>query len=315
MRKSRKILALMMSVTVVGGLFTGCGSKEETTNKVNEGKAQESVTIEDLVTATKDKLQDKKSGSFVVELGAGISWIQDGVSMDITANANLNAEADEDTTYADGKLTINMSMPDELMEGISEDDLNKVIEFKSYSQDKDDKVLTYDYDYDDEVWNVREDDADADAEEDTEDTSDAIQDILDSDLIKKLELTTSDNEYKVSGDITLSDVLELAKETGVDTDEADTLGLDLDAIGDTTFNVSFVFGSDKVLKTFEVSVGKDTEIENEGLVLSIDTLTIKLTLNKIGDVTVEVPSEVVDSAETETSYNYDEELPMNDFIN
>lgn len=291
MRKTKKLLALLMSVMVVGGIFTGCGSKDKANTDAT--KKEESVTINDLVTATKDAFKDKKSGSFDMDLGAGLKLVQDDVSMDIKVSANFGCEADEDTTYTNGKLNLDMVLPEELMAGMSSDDLKKVMEFKSYTQEEKDKNLVYNYDSENDEWLLTEEEV---SNEDSNDTESAIDDILDSELMKKLSITTEADGYNVSGKVSVKEIMDLVKDTGVDTDSVDSLGVDLDMLNDVNFEITFLFGNDKVLKSFEALVKSDKDIEYEGASISIDNISIKFTVNKIGDVTVDVPNDVKTSA-------------------
>lgn len=288
MKKSKKILALVMSVMVVGGIFTGCGSKN---NTKDTPKKDEYVTIDDLVTATKDVFKDKKSGSVTMDLGAGLKLVQNETSMDVKVTANFGCEADEDTTSINGKLDLNMTLPEELMKGVSEDDLKKTMEFKSYTQKEDDKNLVYNYDSESEKWSVSEE------EIPNVDTDTTIADLLDSEVMNKLTVATVSDGYTVSGKVSVKDVMNLTKDSGVDTDSLASLGIDLDALDDVNFDITFSFGNDKVLKSVEATVKSDgKDIEYQGTTLALDDVTIKFTVNKVGDITVDVPSDVKDSA-------------------
>ena len=288
MKKSKKILALVMSVMVVGGIFTGCGSKN---NTKDIPKKDEYVTIDDLVTATKDAFKDKKSGSVSMDLGAGLKLVQDETSMDVKVTANFGCEADEDTSSVNGKLDLNMTLPEELMEGVSEDDLKKTMEFKSYTQKEDDKNLVYNYDSESEKWSVSEEKI-PDVDTDT-----TIADILDSEVMKKLSVAVVDDGYIISGNVSVKDVMNLVKDSGVETDSLASLDVDLDVLDDVNFDITFSFGNDKVLKSVEATIkSDDKDIEYQGTTLSLNDITLKFTVNKVGDVTVDVPSDVKDSA-------------------
>ena len=258
--KNKKIAILtVISIMIVSGL-TGCGQKVTAENLLDGAYGSKKVESMD-ADLTMNADADIDISDLLEDAAEQSADAVGSTTMNFKVAMDCNIKATEKIAYADGTATV-----------------------ENYA-DMDNKVsYTYDENYD--VW-VK---SDLDYDESSE--TYAIGKI-DKDIFTDLKLADTkegDSEYTVTGKVAMSDLEKLyGNVLGNEMDY--TEDIDLSAL---KLDVTMKFDKEsRLIKSLECKVDPESLDTKE---YTINEFSAKVTINKINDVDVEIPSDVVDKA-------------------
>ena len=193
-------------------------------------------------------------------------------TMNFKVALDCNIKASEKIAYADGTATVDVF------------GMTQTVPVKSYADL--DKNVSYTYDEEYGMW------VKSDLEYDESSETYAIGKI-DKDIFMDLKLSDTkddDSEYVVTGKVAMDDLEKLYGNT-LDSVMEDTEDIDLSAL---KFDVTMKFDKEsRLIKSLECKVDPETLDTKE---YTINEFSAKLKINKINDIDVEIPSDIVDKA-------------------
>lgn len=300
----KRILAVTLGLVMVGGIFTGCGTKKEDTNEATKDKGS-AVSIEDLQSATSDAFKDMKSAKISLDMSSSSSELPDtSMIFDISEKAvHVSMTSEEDTVdmYAD----------------IS--DKNKIIRYEPAEDDEWYKRESSLEDFESIViptsfdWGSIELPKDIDVTSEG-DTYVAKTTLKGSDIMNflsqasgetKEDITdeTEEEDSTAEEDTTAEseeDTTEEAEEATKETVEEDSEDYNMmDAIegvfNGITADVEFTFNKDKILESITLKVKVDDSVATDSEVAS--DITVKISISDINNCEVTIPEDVIKKAE------------------
>ena len=269
MKKKRIAILTVISIMIVSGL-TGCGQKVTAENLLDGAYGSKKVESMDADLSMNadadidisDLLEDTAEQSADA---AGSTTMNFKVAMD------CNIKATEKIAYADGTATVDIL------------GMSQTVPVKSYADL--DKNVSYSYDEEYGMW-VK---SNLDYKEfETFETGKINKDMF-TDL-KLADIKDGDSEYTVTGKVAMSDFEKLyGKVLGNEMDY--TEDIDLSSL---KLDVTMKFNKEsRLIKSLECKVAPESLDTTE---CTINEFSAKVTINKINDIDVEIPSDVVNKA-------------------
>jgi raffinose/stachyose/melibiose transport system substrate-binding protein len=94
MKKSKKIVALLLATVMMGSLFTGCGKKNDTNDKTstNDTKTEETTTSDDSSTDTADTTTEKVDSIYFLNFKPEIAEVYEKIAKDYEAETGIKVK-------------------------------------------------------------------------------------------------------------------------------------------------------------------------------------------------------------------------------
>ena len=304
----KRFVSMLSIVLLIATMLCGCGSdktsseitdttKQHVTN-MEASKSDVEPTAEPTPTPTPkiptaEELVNKQSSEgaecgdmdmkLVMDMGISVEENGTTMSMDMSMNADIGMRFDVDTMYMDGTMTVNFF------------GMNMEVPMKQYTQKTEEGNYVYEYDSESDTWSVSVQD-----EEEAEEMVGDFSELLASDVFTDLVLDTesSETEYIVTGKLNYSN---FSDKTGMDmssmmpTDGVDYSQMKMDVV--MKFSKS-----DETIKSMKFTVDPSIFTQTEGMEdAEIREFYIEITFNVVGgNIEVEVPKEVLDTATEDT---------------
>lgn len=270
--KKRTVVLALMAVMLAGSL-AGCGKEKVTAESLLAGayggdnvesmdadlvmNVDADIDISDLFSDSADQSTETENSE---------------TTMNFKVALDCNIKATEKIAYANGNATVDVL------------GMSQKVPVKSYV-DSDNKVsYTYNEDYD--LWTKSDLDSD-------ESLGSFAEGKIDKDIFTDLKLADTkeeDSEYVVTGKVTMDNLKKLYGDSFNDLSE-NTEDIDLSTL---KFDVTMKFDKkSKMMKSFECKVDPTTLDAEE---YTINEFSAEVKINKINDVDVKIPSEVVKEA-------------------
>jgi len=263
----KKLLSALLCATLVATSLMGC------TNENTE--ADKPVTIESLLSDSNKKQMESADMDLKLVMDADIHYEEGGSSIKMNMAMKLTAKVltDKDTMHMKGNVEAKV-MGMEVTQPM-----------ESYVQKNGDTSTTYNYDSDSDTWTSSSEVSSTDSTVDVSGVTNVTADIL-----KDAKLEETENAYVITATISAKD---MADSLGLSSE--DVLG-DLSGDSEIDYNtlayqatISFDKES-KNMKSIKFAVNTDAKISDS---LSFNEYVIEVTFNKINDVNVSVPDEVL----------------------
>lgn len=262
----KKILCLIVGVTMVGGILAGCGSKE-----MRPATEVKPATYEELKTATETTYKDFTGGKIDMVVDANITVGEETVK----GTVDLDISVDKDTAYV--KIDVE-GFEDTLPVDDSElyfDLENEIV----YGNAGDGWYITEDSSFEDLLGEFG-------VSMDTESVPEV--DVKEEDI--KVE-TTKDG-YVIKKSYTGTELMDMMG-TG---EEEDSLVMFAAIFEGLKFDIEAGFNTDKVLNSVDFTVKAESIDLGEGMALD-GNLGVSVEISEINKCEVTIPQNVIDSAE------------------
>lgn len=273
MKSKKRTVVLALIAVMLAGSFAGCGKEKVTAESLLAGayggdnvesmdadlvmNVDADIDISDLFSDSADQSTETENSE---------------TTMNFKVALDCNIKATEKIAYANGNATVDVL------------GMSQKVPVKSYV-DSDNKVsYTYNEDYD--LWTKSDLDSD-------ESLGSFAEGKIDKDIFTDLKLADTkeeDSEYVVTGKVTMDNLKKLYGDSFNDLSE-NTEDIDLSTL---KFDVTMKFDKkSKMMKSFECKVDQTTLDAEE---YTINEFSAEVKINKINDVDVKIPSEVVKEA-------------------
>lgn len=273
MKSKKRTVVLALIAVMLAGSFAGCGKEKVTAESLLAGayggdnvesmdadlvmNVDADINISDLFSDSADQSTETENSE---------------TTMNFKVALDCNIKATEKIAYANGNATVDVI------------GMSQKVPVKSYV-DSDNKVsYTYNEDYD--LWTKSDLDSD-------ESLGSFAEGKIDKDIFTDLKLADTkeeDSEYVVTGKVTMDNLKKLYGDSFNDLSE-NTEDIDLSTL---KFDVTMKFDKkSKMMKSFECKVDPTTLDAEE---YTINEFSAEVKINKINDVDVKIPSEVVKEA-------------------
>lgn len=273
MKSKKRTVVLTLMAVMLAGSFAGCGKEKVTAESLLAGayggdnvesmdadlvmNVDADIDISDLFSDSADQSTETENSE---------------TTMNFKVALDCNIKATEKIAYANGNATVDVL------------GMSQKVPVKSYV-DSDNKVsYTYNEDYD--LWTKSDLDSD-------ESLGSFAEGKIDKDIFTDLKLADTkeeDSEYVVTGKVTMDNLKKLYGDSFNDLSE-NTEDIDLSTL---KFDVTMKFDKkSKMMKSFECKVDPTTLDAEE---YTINEFSAEAKINKINDVDVKIPSEVVKEA-------------------
>lgn len=273
MKSKKRTVVLALIAVMLAGSFAGCGKEKVTAESLLAGayggdnvesmdadlvmNVDADINISDLFSDSADQSTETENSE---------------TTMNFKVALDCNIKATEKIAYANGNATVDVL------------GMSQKVPVKSYV-DSDNKVsYTYNEDYD--LWTKSDLDSD-------ESLGSFAEGKIDKDIFTDLKLADTkeeDSEYVVTGKVTMDNLKKLYGDSFNDLSE-NTEDIDLSTL---KFDVTMKFDKkSKMMKSFECKVDPTTLDAEE---YTINEFSAEVKINKINDVDVKIPSEVVKEA-------------------
>lgn len=273
MKSKKRTVVLALIAVMLAGSFAGCGKEKVTAESLLAGayggdnvesmdadlvmNVDADIDISDLFSDSADQSTETENSE---------------TTMNFKVALDCNIKATEKIAYANGNATVDVL------------GMSQKVPVKSYV-DSDNKVsYTYNEDYD--LWTKSDLDSD-------ESLGSFAEGKIDKDIFTDLKLADTkeeDSEYVVTGKVTMDNLKKLYGDSFNDLSE-NTEDIDLSTL---KFDVTMKFDKkSKMMKSFECKVDPTTLDAEE---YTINEFSAEVKINKINDVDVKIPSEVVKEA-------------------
>lgn len=258
-------------------------------------------TPEELINGSFSTEQNAETADMDILIDLAMEIPVEDMSMDMEMKMDLNCKAEKEITHVKGEI------------GAEIFGMNFDMGMESWT----DGEYTYNYDEENELW-TKEDAGDVETFNFT-----GMDVEMFTDLVLE-EVTKDSTEYVVTGKVSYAKMVET-----LDMDLADLMegDVDSDVFENASFNARLTF--DKKTKAFK-TVTFDIDKESLSNELKLDTFTVTLTMNSIGEtLNLEIPQKVKDEAvlaedlpteemdlfedDTNEIYDYQEELYDDEF--
>lgn len=273
MKSKKRTVVLALIAVMLAGSFAGCGKEKVTAESLLAGayggdnvesmdadlvmNVDADINISDLFSDSADQSTETENSE---------------TTMNFKVALDCNIKATEKIAYANGNATVDVL------------GMSQKVPVKSYV-DSDNKVsYTYNEDYD--LWTKSDLDSD-------ESLGSFAEGKIDKDIFTDLKLADTkeeDSEYVVTGKVTMDNLKKLYGDSFNDLSE-NIEDIDLSTL---KFDVTMKFDKkSKMMKSFECKVDPTTLDAEE---YTINEFSAEVKINKINDVDVKIPSEVVKEA-------------------
>ena len=312
----KRILAVTLGLVMVGGIFTGCGTKKEDTNEATKDKGSV-VSIEDLQSATSNAFKDMKSAKISLDMSSSSSELPDtSMIFDISEKAvHVSMTSEEDTVdmYADisDKNKIIRYEPAEddewykresSLEDFESIGIPTSFDWGSIELPKDIDVTSEGDTYvakttlkSSDIMNFLSQ-ASGETKEDVTDETEEEDSTAEEDTTAESEEDTTEEAEEATKETVEEDSEEATKETVEEESEDYNM---MDAIegvfNGITADVEFTFNKDKVLESITLKIKVDDSVATDSEVAS--DITVKISISDINNCEVTIPEDVIKKAE------------------
>lgn len=273
MKSKKRTVVLALIAVMLAGSFAGCGKEKVTAESLLAGAyGRDNVESMDADLVMNVDADIDISDLFSDSADQSTETENSETTMNFKVALDCNIKATEKIAYANGNATVDVL------------GMSQKVPVKSYV-DSDNKVsYTYNEDYD--LWTKSDLDSD-------ESLGGFAEGKIDKDIFTDLKLADTkeeDSEYVVTGKVTMDNLKKLYGDSFNDLSE-NTEDIDLSTL---KFDVTMKFDKkSKMMKSFECKVDPTTLDAEE---YTINEFSAEVKINKINDVDVKIPSEVVKEA-------------------
>ena len=273
MKSKKRTVVLALIAVMLAGSFAGCGKEKVTAESLLAGAyGRDNVESMDADLVMNVDADIDISDLFSDSADQSTETENSETTMNFKVALDCNIKATEKIAYANGNATVDVL------------GMSQKVPVKSYV-DSDNKVsYTYNEDYD--LWTKSDLDSD-------ESLGSFAEGKIDKDIFTDLKLADTkeeDSEYVVTGKVTMDNLKKLYGDSFNDLSE-NTEDIDLSTL---KFDVTMKFDKkSKMMKSFECKVDPTTLDAEE---YTINEFSAEVKINKINDVDVKIPSEVVKEA-------------------
>lgn len=273
MKSKKRTVVLALIAVMLAGSFAGCGKEKVTAESLLVGAyGRDNVESMDADLVMNVDADIDISDLFSDSADQSTETENSETTMNFKVALDCNIKATEKIAYANGNATVDVL------------GMSQKVPVKSYV-DSDNKVsYTYNEDYD--LWTKSDLDSD-------ESLGSFAEGKIDKDIFTDLKLADTkeeDSEYVVTGKVTMDNLKKLYGDSFNDLSE-NTEDIDLSTL---KFDVTMKFDKkSKMMKSFECKVDPTTLDAEE---YTINEFSAEVKINKINDVDVKIPSEVVKEA-------------------